>query len=42
MKDPGLLDSVTRHLERKAALFKAVLEPARAGLAAQKPAIATA
>ena len=28
-KSPGLLDSVTRHLEQKAALLKAVLAPAR-------------
>lgn len=28
-KNPGLLDAVTRRLEQKATLFKAVLEPAR-------------
>lgn len=28
-KDPGLLDSVTRHLERKATVLRAVLEPRR-------------
>ncbi len=28
-KDPALLDAVTRHLERKATLLKAVLEPSR-------------
>ena len=28
-KNPDLLDSVTRHLERKATLLRAVLEPAR-------------
>lgn len=28
-KDPGLLDSVTRHLEHKATVLKAVLEPRR-------------
>jgi len=33
MKDPGLLDSVTRHLEYKATLLKAVLEPARRAVA---------
>lgn len=30
LKDPARLDQVTRHLERKAALLKAVLQPARA------------
>lgn len=30
LKDPARLDTVTRHLERKATLLKAVLEPARA------------
>jgi len=29
LKDAGLLDAVTRHLERKATLLKAVLERAR-------------
>ncbi len=29
LKDPGRLDAVTRHLERKATTLKAVLEPAR-------------
>lgn len=29
LKSPGLLDTVTRHLERKATLLKAVLEPSR-------------
>lgn len=30
LKEPARLDSVTRHLERKATLLKAVLQPARA------------
>jgi hypothetical protein len=30
LKDPARLDQVTLHLERKAALLKAVLQPARA------------
>ena len=29
LKSPGLLDTLTRHLERKATLLKAVLEPSR-------------
>ncbi len=36
LKSPGTLDTVTRHLERKATLLKAVLEPSR-GLAAAPP-----
>ena len=34
LKSPGLLDTVTRHLERKATLLKAVLEPSRSLAAA--------
>lgn len=36
LKDPGRLDTVTRHLERKATLLKAVLAPSRSPLNASR------
>lgn len=39
LKSPGLLDTVTRHLERKATLLKAVLEPSRSLAAAPSASV---